>query len=244
MRMIFRFALLLAFVFSFVGTGSAKKKVEKRSVVRIETSFGVIRVALLDDTPVHRDNFLKLAANGHYNGTLFHRVINEFMIQGGDPDSKTAKPGQLLGDGDVPYTLAPEFQLPFYYHVRGALAAAREGDDVNPEQRSSGSQFYIVTGKKFGPSDLKKVRANLEANDIQMTSEMFDDYLTYGGAPHLDGSYTVFGEVIEGMEVVDQIQKVETDANDRPLSDVVVLSMTVEQKSKDALHPKKDQKRR
>lgn len=241
--MFFRFALLLSLVFSFAAA-EAKKKVEKRSVVRIETSVGTIRVALLDDTPVHRDNFLKLAAKGHYNGTLFHRVINEFMIQGGDPDSKTAKPGQLLGDGDVPYSLAPEFLLPFYYHVRGALAAARESDDVNPEQRSSGSQFYIVTGKKFGPSDLKKVRSNLEAKDIQMTNEMFDDYLTYGGAPHLDGSYTVFGEVIEGMEVVDQIQKVDTDSNDRPLNDIVVLSMTVEQRSKQALRPKKDQKRR
>ncbi len=212
---------------------SAKRK-EKRSVVRIETTMGNIRVALLDDAPRHRDNFLKLAESGHYDGTLFHRVINKFMIQGGDPDSRTAKAGDTLGDGDVPYTLAPEFLLPYYYHLRGALASARESDDVNPEQRSSGSQFYIVTGKKFGPASLKQVRSNLEANGIEMTSQMFDDYQQYGGAPHLDGSYTVFGEVIEGMEVAEKIQTVPTDPHDRPLTDVIVTRMVVEQRSKDA----------
>ncbi len=208
---------------------NAKK--EKRAVVRIETSAGVIRVALLDEAPIHRDNFLKLVESGHYDGTLFHRVINEFMIQGGDPDSKTAQPGQLLGEGGVPYTLAPEFLLPDYYHLRGALAAARESDDVNPEMRSSGSQFYIVTGKSFGPSSLNKERAKLADKGIEMTREMYDDYLQYGGAPHLDGSYTVFGQVIDGMKVVNSIQKVKTDANDRPVEDVKVLRMVVEQRS-------------
>ena len=224
-------ALLLVFVLPL--NLSAKKK-EKRSVVRIETTMGTMRVALLDEAPRHRDNFLSLAESGHYDGTLFHRVINQFMIQGGDPDSRTAKPGQVLGDGDVPYTLAPEFLLPYYYHLRGALAAARESDDVNPEQRSSGSQFYIVTGKKFGPGSLKQVRANLEANGIEMTSQMFDDYEQYGGAPHLDGSYTVFGEVIEGMDIAEKIQVVPTDTHDRPLTDVIVTRMVIEQRSKEA----------
>lgn len=225
------FVLLFSFGFSFL-TLQAKK--EKRSVVRIETNMGVIRVALLDEAPLHRDNFLKLAESGFYDGTLFHRVINQFMIQGGDPDSKTAQPGQLLGDGDVGYTLAPEFLLPDWYHVRGALAAAREGDEVNPEQRSSGCQFYIVTGKKFGPASLKKMRASLEEEGIEMTSQMFDDYQQYGGAPHLDGAYTVFGEVIEGMDVAEKIQVVPTDKNDRPIDNVVMLKMVVEHRSKAA----------
>lgn len=226
--------LFLSFLFS-LGVNAKK---EKRAVVRIETSVGIIRVALLDEAPIHRDNFLKLAESGHYDGTLFHRVINEFMIQGGDPDSKTAQPGQLLGDGDVPYSLAPEFLLPDYYHLRGALAAARESDDVNPEMRSSGSQFYIVTGKSFGPSSLNQERAKLADKGIEMTKEMYDDYLQYGGVPHLDGSYTVFGQVIEGMKVVNSIQKVKTDANDRPLEDIKVLRMVVEQRSLKAQKPK------
>lgn len=213
---------------------NAKAKKERRSVVRIETTMGTIRVALLDDAPIHRDNFLKLAESGHYDGTIFHRVINKFMIQGGDPTSKTAVAGQLLGDGDVQYTLQPEFLLPYYYHLRGALAAARESDDVNPEQRSSGSQFYIVTGKQFGPASLKKVRQQLEDKGIEMTPQMFDDYQQYGGAPHLDGSYTVFGQVIEGMDVAERIQVVPTDKNDRPIENVVVLRMVVEQRSKAA----------
>lgn len=221
----------------------AKGKKEKRSVVLIQTTMGDVRVALLDDAPVHRDNFLRLAESGHYDGTLFHRVINQFMIQGGDPDSRQATKGQLLGDGDVPYSLAPEFLLPYYYHLRGALAAARESDDVNPEQRSSGSQFYIVTGKKFGPASLKKVRQQLEDKGIEMTAQMFDDYQQYGGAPHLDGSYTVFGEVIDGMSVVEKIQVVPTDKNDRPLDDIRVIRMQVLQRSKAAKMSKNSHKK-
>lgn len=207
---------------------------EKRSVVRLETNMGDIRVALLDDTPIHRDNFLKLTKEGFYDGVLFHRVIRDFMIQAGDPDSKHAKPGQFLGEGDLGYTLEPEFQLPYYYHLRGALAAAREGDDVNPEQRSSACQFYIVYGKSWGPSNLGKMRQSLAEKGIEMTAQMYEDYLQYGGTPHLDGQYTVFGEVIEGMDIVKKIQLVKTDKNDRPIEDVVIKRAVVERKSKAA----------
>ena len=206
----------------------AKKK-EKRHIVRIETRVGNIRVALSDDTPLHRDNFLKLAREDFYNGTLFHRCIREFMIQGGDPDSRGAEPGKLLGEGDNGYTIPAEFCLPYLYHWRGALAAAREPDDVNPEMRSSGCQFYIVYGKKQAAADIRKVRATLEEKGIELTSQMIDDYYMRGGTPHLDGQYTVFGEVIEGMEVVKSILQVETNENDRPLKDIVIRRMVVEQ---------------
>jgi len=214
-------------------TISAKKK-EKRSVVRIETSEGDIRVALSDDTPLHRDNFLRLASEGFYDSTLFHRVIPDFMIQGGDPTSRNAKPGELLGEGKVGYTIPPEFCLPYLYHWRGALAAAREPDELNPGQESSGSQFYIVYGKKQSPADIRKTRAMLREKGIELTPQMADDYMTNGGTPHLDGQYTVFGEVIEGMETVKAIMMKNTDDNDRPLEDVLVRDMVVEQRSKAA----------
>lgn len=222
--------LVVLVAFLCLGTLSvdAKKK-EKRHIVRIETSMGNIRVALSDDTPLHRDNFLKLAREGFYNGTLFHRCIKNFMVQGGDPDSRGAEPGKLLGDGGPGYTIPAEFCLPYLYHWRGALAAAREPDDVNPEKESSGSQFYIVYGKKQAPADMKKVRAMLEEKGIELTPQMIDDYYMRGGTPHLDGGYTVFGEVIEGMEVVKSIQGVETDKNDRPLEDIIIRRMVVEQ---------------
>ncbi|MCF0197925.1 MAG: peptidylprolyl isomerase [Bacteroidaceae bacterium] len=220
--------LLLCLCLCVAVAGSAKKK-EKRAVVCLETSVGLIRVALLDEAPRHRDNFLKLCREGFYDGTLFHRVIKDFMIQGGDPDSRNASPGQELGEGDVGYTLPPEFLLPYYYHTRGALAAAREGDDVNPEQRSSGCQYYIVWGKSWGPQSIRKQRDYLAELGIEMTAQMQADYEQYGGSPHLDGQYTVFGEVIEGLDVVKQIQSVTTDSNDRPLDDVVVLRAVVEQ---------------
>ncbi len=210
------------------------KKTEKRSVVRIETSAGVIRVALLDETPRHRDNFLRLVDEGFYDGILFHRVIKDFMIQAGDPDSKTAQPGQRLGEGDLGYTIAPEFRIPYYYHLRGALGAAREGDEENPQQRSSASQFYIVWGKTLGPNSIRKARAELEEKGIEMSVEMVNNYEQYGGSPHLDGQYTVFGEVIEGLDVVKQIQGVATDEHDRPLEDVVIQRAVVEQRSKEA----------
>ena len=224
------FVLFLSLFFICVIPSQGKKK-EKRAVVLIETSCGNIRAALSDDTPLHRDNFLKLASEGFYNGTLFHRCIKDFMIQGGDPDSRHAVKGQLLGEGDTGYTLPAEFCLPYLYHWRGALAAARESDDVNPEQRSSGCQFYIVYGKKQAPADIKKVRNMLREKDIELTSQMADDYMMRGGTPHLDGQYTVFGEVIEGMDVVRQILTLPTDSNDRPLEDVVIVKMSVEQYS-------------
>lgn len=220
--------LLVAFLSFGTLSASAKKK-EKRHIVRIETSMGNIRVALSDDTPLHRDNFLKLAREGFYNGTLFHRCIKNFMIQGGDPDSRGAEPGKLLGDGGTNYTIPAEFDLPYLYHWRGALAAAREPDDVNPEMESSGCQFYIVYGKKQAAADIRKVREMLEEKGIELTPQMIDDYIMRGGTPHLDGQYTVFGEVIEGMEVVKSIQQVKTDENDRPLEDVVIRRMVVEQ---------------
>lgn len=229
---------------SIICLGTTLQAREKRSVVRIETSEGTIRVALFDDTPVHRDNFLQLASSGFYDGLLFHRVIQDFMIQAGDPTSRGAEPGVKLGDGDNGYTLIPEFRVPMLYHWRGALAAAREGDDVNPEMRSSGCQFYIVYGKKQSPADIRKASEKLEKNDVTLTSDMIYEYEHKGGVPHLDGTYTVFGEVIEGMDVVRHIQLVATDDNDRPLQDVVIQKMVVEQKSKAALADKKGASRR
>ena len=217
--------------------GSAKPK-QKPAVVRLETTAGIIRVELSDETPRHRDNFLKIAREGVLDSTLFHRVIKDFMIQGGDPDSRVHQGAdgtlvsppreKALGEGGLPYTLAPEFNLPWLFHERGALAAAREGDDVNPEMRSSSTQFYIVYGRSFGQNSLGKVRATLEENGIEMNYEMWQTYLTRGGAPHLDGTYTVFGHVIDGMKVVKAIQATPTDSLDRPLNDVILLRAVVE----------------
>ena len=225
---------MLLFSLLVLSSAAEGKKKERRSVVRIETTVGVIRVALSDDTPLHRDNFLRLADEGYYDGTLFHRCIRDFMIQGGDPDSRTAQPGQVLGEGGPGYVIPAEFCLPYLYHIRGALAAARESDDVNPEQSSSGSQFYIVYGKKQTPAELKRVRDLLRDRGCELTPQMAADYQMVGGTPHLDGAYTVFGEVIEGMEVVELIQQVATDNHDRPLHDIKVVCMQVEQRSRKA----------
>lgn len=227
------FCSLVAALLLVAAPSDAKKR-DKRSIVRLETTAGVIRLALSDDTPRHRDNFLKLTAEGFYDGLLFHRVIEGFMIQGGDPDSRTAPAGKLLGDGDLDYTIPAEFCLPYLYHWRGALASARESDDVNPEQASSACQFYIVWGKKQTAADIKRARATLEERGEKLTPQMADDYEMRGGTPHLDGAYTVFGEVIEGLDVVKSIQQVKTDANDRPLEDIRILRGVVEQRSKQA----------
>lgn len=194
-------------------------------------------VRLYDETPLHRDNFLRLASEGYYDGTLFHRVIRDFMIQGGDPESKGAPAGKPLGTGGPGYNIPAEIVYPQLFHKRGVLSAARQSDQVNPEKASSGSQFYIVWGKRQNAADIRRVRGTLEEKGITLTPIMVDDYEMRGGTPHLDGQYTVFGEVIEGLEVVGAIQGVKTDKNDRPLEDVKVLRMTIEQFSPKARRP-------
>lgn len=234
---------------------------------------GDIIVRLYDETPKHRDNFIKLASEGYYNGTLFHRVIKDFMIQGGDPDSIGAPAGKMLGTGGPDYTIPAEIVCPKLFHKRGALSAARLGDDMNPERESSGSQFYIVWGQKYNAGQLKQMerqmqmqqeqsvfdrlvaehraeiiqmrknrdraglqelqdRLNAETHAIcqemekpHLTPEQTEAYTTIGGTPHLDGQYTVFGEVLEGLDVVERIQSCETMRGDRPKQDI---SMTVE----------------
>ena len=207
---------------------------KKELKARIETTQGTIIVKLYNETPLHRDNFVKLVKAKFYDGVLFHRVIADFMIQGGDPDSKTAKPDVTLGNGDVGYTIPAEFRTPAIYHKKGALAAARTGDNENPQKASSGCQFYIVEGKTFTDAELDNIQANKisrngssSANDSIYTfsPKARSDYKTMGGTPHLDGNYTVFGEVIKGIEIVDKISKVKTNSSDRPIEDVKVLNM-------------------
>ena len=198
--------------------------------VLLETTMGNIRIALYDETPQHRDNFLKLTKMGSYDSLLFHRVIKDFMVQSGDIFSKNAKPGQLLGMGDYDYTQEPEFRLPKIFHRRGVVAAAREGDEKNPERRSGASQFYIVWGKIYDDRRLDYTQTKLDSitnGAVQLTPEMREVYKTIGGTPHLDGQYTVFGEVTEGLDLIEKMQLVETDKNDRPLEDIRILKATV-----------------
>jgi peptidyl-prolyl cis-trans isomerase B (cyclophilin B) len=212
-------ALMLVFLFTGVAARAQDKasqkphKKGKEPLVFIDTDYGQIVLLLYDLTPKHKENFLKLAKQGFYDGLLFHRVIEHFVIQGGDPDSRNAKAGQLLGDGDVGYRIDAEFDARLY-HKRGAVGAAR---DNNPEKASSGCQFYIVQGKKLTD---EQIAAISKRTGVQFTPEQIETYKTVGGIPHLDQNYTVFGEVIAGMEVVDKIAAVETDANDRPKQDV------------------------
>jgi len=265
MKKTFFFLFLLSVIFAC----SSKPK---DTLVSINTPYGEIVVKLYDSTPKHRENFLKLAESGFYNGTLFHRVIEKFMIQGGDPSSRKAKLGDTFGNGDTTYTIPFEYESS-YLHKRGALAAARENDDINPQKASSGSQFYIVQGKIFTNDELDAVESKVErrtkhyimmnllkkegkedelaafhkvvnARDtagirmvinkyrnaveaeymrtkpFKITEAQRKIYTTIGGTPHLDGAYTVFGEVISGMEVVDKIAAVQRDGNDRPLKDI------------------------
>lgn len=248
---------------------------KKDFLVTIKTSYGDIKIVLFDQTPKHKDNFIKLTENGFFDSLLFHRVIDNFMIQTGDPNSKGTQPGQSLGNGGPGYTIPPEF-VPGIIHEKGTIAAARMGDDQNPKKESSGSQFYIVQGKVYTAEELKnmsvkynelyKYFGNLierssyqqiaaQAEQLQQenkveelqdlilslkdtiemeydveldnpyTQQQIDIYTTVGGVPHLDGGYTVFGKVIEGLEVVDKIAAVKTDAKDRPIENVI---MTVE----------------
>ncbi|RLD61514.1 MAG: peptidylprolyl isomerase [Bacteroidetes bacterium] len=266
----FGFFIIALSFFTFSNVFSQNNERE----ILIETNFGNIKLKLYNETPKHRDNFLRLVSENYFDSLLFHRVINNFMIQGGDPDSKNAPKGKLLGDGGPDYTIAAEFNKNLF-HKKGVLAAAREGDKVNPEKRSSASQFYIVQGQVFTNEQLDKMenainqrrkqefiinylnkkenkalknkldslQKNKKTNEIESiilkiekdtqeefnknykltyTTEQRKIYKSIGGTPHLDGSYTVFGEVVEGLDVVDKIATVKTDKNNRPLKDVVM----------------------
>lgn len=225
---------VLLWVFAALSVAAAVTGSERKNVkVVLETTAGDITIRLYDDTPVHRDNFIRLVEQGFYDSLLIHRVIEDFMIQTGDPASRHAAPGEKLGEGGPGYTLPAEINLPYNYHRRGAVAAAREPDDVNPEWRSSGSQFYIVWGKSCYGSEMKRVRSYVYERTgglAEFTPAMLADYSSLGGAPHLDGQYTVFGEVCAGLKVVGKIQKVATDANDRPRRDVRILRAYIKEK--------------
>lgn len=259
---------LILFIAMFMASIMGMEAKEKENLVKIECEYGTMIVRLYDDTPQHRDNFLKLVKEGFYNDLLFHRVIKDFMVQGGDPDSKGAPAGKQLGAGDVGYTVSAEFVYPTHYHKKGALAAARQGDQVNPEKRSSGCQFYIVQGKKYNENELNQMeralgqkamqarfdqlvqenkdsikamrinrdQAGLQAlqdklvktvetefkdkQSVKMPEQMRKDYMEIGGTPFLDNEYTVFGEVVEGLDVIDKIAAVETNPGDRPKTDI------------------------
>ena len=273
--------ICLAFIALTACSAGSKKQTnhhmenEKRTLVKLETTMGNITVALYNETPKHRDNFIKLVKEGVYDCTLFHRVIKQFMIQAGDPDSKNASDTAMLGSGDVGYTIPAEFN-PKFFHKKGVLAAARQGDDVNPEKASSGCQFYIVTGRKFTEPQLlgmenkineqheealfdslarqhmKEIYKMRKAGDnagllelqdtleaqareladkeekFRFTPEQIKAYSTVGGAPHLDGSYTVFGEVTEGMEVVENIEIAKTNRADRPVENIRILKASIQ----------------
>ena len=272
-----KIALLFLLVLGVVSCNLKSKKddMSKETNIKIETTAGDVVIKLYNETPQHRDNFIKLVNDKTYEGTLFHRVINEFMIQAGDPDSKNATKGQMLGSGDVGYTIPAEFDYPALFHKKGALSAARQGDQVNPKKASSGCQFYVVTGKVFSEEEIisleqqmneSKIHAAFSAlvqtnmqeinklrqeqdeeglmnlqdrlieeaekeaakePDFKFTPEQIEAYTSIGGTPHLDREYTVFGEVVDGLDVVDQIQGVETDQNDRPLEDVKIVKMSL-----------------
>ena len=209
-----------------IGNGS-KKSVAKDTIhilppggcqVLLRTDFGDIMLQLFDETPLHRDNFIKLVESNFYDGTLFHRVIDGFMIQGGDPNSKGAAQGTRLGMGGPGYTLPAEI-IDTLAHTYGALSAARQGDQVNPKRNSSGSQFYIVQGRKVNKNQLEYL---MKARGKKYTAEQINAYTTQGGTPELDGAYTVFGKVVYGMEVVNKIAKVKKDRADRPVEDIAV----------------------
>lgn len=244
--------------------------------VVMHTTLGDITLKLYNETPKHRDNFLKLVNDGTYNGLLFHRVIKEFMVQGGDVTSKDAPMNKQLGAGDLGYTVPAEFVYPKYFHKKGALCAARTGDEVNPEKASSASQFYIVTGKKYSDSELKQIEKQLEnrlkqsifarlqaenkskimelyrsgdkaelailrdtligkteleaekrKDEAKLTEEQKEIYKTVGGVLFLDNQYTVYGEVVDGMEVVEKIEKSKTNRQDRPTENISIISVEV-----------------
>jgi cyclophilin family peptidyl-prolyl cis-trans isomerase len=208
-------------------TVPAKENVSKETTVLIKTTLGDVKVKLYNETPLHRDNFIRLVKSHSYDSTLFHRVIKSFMIQGGDPDSKKAAEGVQLGNGEMGSSVPAEFK-PGLFHKKGALAAARQGDNVNPEKKSSSCQFYIVQGKVFNDADLDRLELRINSSGAyKFSPEQRQAYKTIGGTPHLDTGYTVFGEVVEGMDVVEKIAAVQVDRNDRPLVDVRVLKMEI-----------------
>lgn len=226
------FLLLLSFVITFTAfaqkDSTLKKKDRKRDIL-LQTSMGDMVIRLSDSTPLHRENFLKLVKVHYYDGVLFHRVIKDFMIQSGDPNSKNAKPGQPLGNGGPGYRIPAEFRQSLF-HKKGVIAAAR---DNNPEKASSGSQFYIVQGKKFSDAGLDSVeKYRLK---IKIPIEQREVYKTIGGTPHLDQNYTVFGEVVKGIDVIDKIASVETSKGvdrDRPLTDIKIIKASLVKRKK------------
>ncbi|MRT93875.1 peptidylprolyl isomerase [Ancylomarina sp. 16SWW S1-10-2] len=267
MNKLITLSLLILLTLSF-SCKTAVKLGKKDRIVQIDTKYGAVKIKLYDETPLHRDNFIKLADKGFFDGTLFHRVIDGFMIQGGDPDSKGAKANVILGEGGPGYDIPAEFNANLF-HKKGVIAAAREGDRVNPKKMSSGSQFYIAQGKVYEPEELDPLVANINkkrnkevfenqrelykdeliklqkdgeyelfntkmeemkskvdsimnTQTLVLTDAMREAYSTVGGIPHLDQAYTVFGEVIEGLDIIDKIAAEKTDKNNRPLEDVEV----------------------
>lgn len=227
---------LIIVLFAHIGNAqkdvAVKKKDRKRDVL-LQTSMGDILLRLSDSTPLHRDNFLKLVKQKYYDSILFHRVINNFMIQSGDPDSKNAPAGKPLGEGEPGYTVPAEFRSTLF-HKKGVIAAARQGDNVNPAKASSGSQFYITQGKKFTDEELNRLE-NARLNGRKIPADQRAIYKTIGGTPHLDQDYTVFGEVINGLEVVDSIAAVATSRaadRDRPLTDVMIIKAKLVKRKK------------
>jgi cyclophilin family peptidyl-prolyl cis-trans isomerase len=219
---------LAAFTFLAFNSYAQKNK------IKIETEYGNIILMLYDNTPLNTNNMVKVAEEHGYDSTLFHRIIPEFMIQGGDPESKNAKPGQMLGNGGLKYTVPAEIN-DTNYHKRGAVGVARDG---NPQKAGSAMQFYLVVGKKFTDADLDMVT---QRTGRKFSPEQREVYKTIGGTPHLDGNYTVFGEVIEGMDIVDKIALEPRDRSDRPNKDIRMIHVSV---MKEKAEKKKKKRRR
>lgn len=223
-----RFIYLIVIILMVMNFQVVEAQDEKETLVLIETDMGKIKVKLYNDTPLHRDNFIKNVKEHLYDGLLFHRVIRQFMVQAGDIHSKDAPADKHLGDGDPDYTIPAEIVYPKHYHKAGALCAARTADEVNPKRESSASQFYIVTGKFFTSMELDKME---KEKGMKFTDEERHSYMLEGGRPDLDGQYTVFGEVVDGLKSVFKIQMVETNSeDDRPLKNIKIKTMKIVEK--------------